>query len=463
MSPMRKLIESFRRDLKKPLAILVSLLKYLWKGSTTSWLVASLTIVSIISFSFLIVSHFEYKLINGDSKVVQNSSESILDGEEFYFNYDLEAKVNNFRKTILESDSKWVKPDTYVDIEIFLESVDRIDEVAKTIHMKGYMTANYFKSSIKTPYLSSGSRTLSVKEDVLDLATLNFSDVEKQYFKRLSLNTQPTIDPDTGEKDTLVSSRYAFAGEFPLQRDLSKFPFETAQWQIKLRVPLSAAAVWLSIDNDNFNFPNFDVDAYYFADPGCNEYLDLVCVIDEVVSKGEKVDADTLQWHIDEFDEPPYNADGITTVEEANAWKVIDYEPVIGVEGILRRSIGSSFFRFVFPVIAVCSLLILFEGVNNKKYLDLKLGAPPTVFLTLIFMQSGYQSQLPQIAYITYLDKIYIVGYMLSVISLARSILLARLDSKTSDRDFRITRIRKKLKWGFYIVLILGPWLAWIC
>ena len=453
---MQGFFQPAREGAKKLLTLLINLFSYLSKKSSESLALFSLISISIITFSFLIFSHAEYKLIGGGSDLFQESSSMIISGSKFYD--DLEDKVNNFRKVVLESDVKWVMPESLVDIEIFLASGDRIDEVAKTIHMSGYITANYFKSDIKTPYLVEGSRTLGVKEDLLSLSYLNFSNVDAQYFEPVSVNYTPVDD------DTLVDLRYAFEGEFPLITDLSKFPFESAQWQIKLRVPLSAPGVFLNIDNDSFNFPDFNVDAFYFADPGCDEYLPLVCTVDEVVKKGEIIDASVMQKHLDKFDEVPYNADGVETVEEARAWEVVDTEPVIGLKGSLRRSIGSSFFRFVFPVMAVTSLLILFENINNEKYLELKIGAPPTVFLTLIFMQSGYQAQLPQIAYITYLDKLYIIGYLLSVISLSRSILAARVAGKDcrNSMHLRVYRIRKNLKVTFYGVLFLGPWLAWI-
>jgi len=453
---MQRLFDEAREVAKRYLQLAKRIFISLRKRSSTVLGLLSIAILSIIAFSFLIVSHLEYELIGGDSAVVQRSSEMVINGDEFYDG--LEEKVNNFRKIILDSDAKWEKPESLIDIEIFLESVDRIDEVSKTIHMKGYIVADYLQSGIKTPFLSEGVRTLSAKKDILDLAYLNFSNVDAQSFKPVSVNSY------TSDGDTWVRSRYSFEGEFPLKRDLSKFPFETAQWQIKLRVPLSAPGVFLAIDNDSFNFPSFNVDAYYFADPGCNEYLDLVCVVDQVIRKGEKVDPATFEWHLNEYDEPPSNADGIETLEAAKAWQVVDVEPVIGVEGVLRRSVGSSFFRFVFPVMAVCSLLILFENIKNTKYLELKIGAPPTVFLTLIFMQSGYQEQLPQISYITYLDKLFIIGYALSVISLSRSILAVRLVSgdRVNDNNIWIIRMRKRLKFIFYAVLFLGPWLAWI-
>ena len=289
----------------------------------------------------------------------------------------------------------------------------------------------YDTNSISSPYLSDGSLTLQAKEDILSIAEIQFVDAEQSKWERISIN-----DKGNGVR----MSRYRFQGLFPLERDLSKF-LERASWNIKMSFPLRAASVYFDVKDSNIQFPGSDVGAYIFDKRRCTGgTLKPICEINEVI-----------RVH-------PSASERINGFE-----KIQEYQPSIGIEGSLRRSPGSGYFRHLFPVLTVCALLILIDQINNKNLIEIKIGAPPTIFLTLIFMQSSYQAQITQLTYLTYLDKIYIMGFLMSFLCLSSAILESRTFSIAVKREMRYQymKTRQKIRIVIYASFLLCPLIAW--
>ena len=259
---------------------------------------------------------------------------------------------------------------------------------------------------------------------------MKFVDAEQSKWERVSIN-------DWGNDTTM--SRYRFQGSFPLERDLSKFPFERASWKIKMSFPLSAASVYFDVRDSNINFPGSEVGAYIFDQKIAQTILSSNSIFNKVARVHPQIEKTKGYERIREF------------------------QPLIGMEGFLRRSPGSGYFRHLFPVLTVCALLMLIDQISNKNLIDIKIGAPPTIFLTLIFMQSSYQAQITQLTYLTYLDKIYIMGFLMSFLCLSSAILESRTFSNNVERRIRYKYmiIRQRIRFTTYSLFFLCPLIAW--
>ena len=415
----------------------------------------------VILFSFIIFSYseIEYQSLIEDRDFI--SEFQIIDSDIFYGDEgeegSLEKRVNNFRDIVLNDTQQQWEDTSWIPIFISLTGIDRVNEIDKTIYIRGFVSTVYYPDiHINTPYLVDGPLTKQAKKDLLSIAEVDFVDVEQSKWELVTNNLS-----ESGYREL----RYAFEGNFPITRDLSRFPFEKATWELKLKFPLRAAAVDFFIDNTLFYIPNTHVGPYRLENLDCDYAKNQpVCDIQHVRKIGKELDPDLVQEYIDANEEIPDNNHDVSSYEDAKAVQFLDYEPVIGVKGALNRSIGSAFFRYLFPVITVCSLLLLIEELEDPKYIELKLGAPPTVLLTLIFMQSAYQNQITQVPYLTYLDKIYIIGYIVSFLCLTRTIIEARSNIKASRREHkrRYLLTRQRIKLVTYLCFIFGPWLAWI-
>ena len=78
-----------------------------------------------------------------------------------------------------------------------------------------------------------------------------------------------------------------------------------------------------------------------------------------------------------------------------------------------RTNGWAAFYRFVLPWLAVMVILLLAPNLEGNLN-DLRLAIPSTALLTLVFLQEGAHSVLPAIDYLTFLDKLYLFGYLVA-------------------------------------------------
>lgn len=60
-----------------------------------------------------------------------------------------------------------------------------------------------------------------------------------------------------------------------------------------------------------------------------------------------------------------------------------------------------------------------------------------TALLTTVFMQQGYTSNLPELNYLVLMDKIYVVVYLLIIVSLVQVVIQGALEKVHTKDDFR--------------------------
>ena len=77
---------------------------------------------------------------------------------------------------------------------------------------------------------------------------------------------------------------------------------------------------------------------------------------------------------------------------------------------------------------------------------EFRVEIPIAVLLTLIFLQDGYRSELPNLPYLSFLDSIYAIAYLLSIVSFALVLYLESLKRRASleqgdRRNFVLNRI----------------------
>ena len=110
--------------------------------------------------------------------------------------------------------------------------------------------------------------------------------------------------------------------------------------------------------------------------------------------------------------------------------------------------------------------IILITRVKSEYNLEI----PLAVLLTLVFMQEGYRSGLPELPYLTYLDQIFVLCYIASLLSFALVLYTqdCRVRMKESNQETRL-RIAKRLtllekSWPpvSLLVLLLSMAICWI-
>jgi hypothetical protein len=90
-----------------------------------------------------------------------------------------------------------------------------------------------------------------------------------------------------------------------------------------------------------------------------------------------------------------------------------DFSQVV-FEAIYRTSTWGAFWRLIQPLAVVLLMLTLVPKVDRMEW-ETRVGAPATVLLTLIFLQQEYRGSVPVLPSLTFLDKLYVFAYLVSL------------------------------------------------
>ena len=80
-----------------------------------------------------------------------------------------------------------------------------------------------------------------------------------------------------------------------------------------------------------------------------------------------------------------------------------------------RKSPNTTFLKLLMPLVTVMTLTLFAPSLSATGW-DVRVGIPPTALLSLIFLQQGYHDQIPELSYLTYLDTIYNVCYLVNLV-----------------------------------------------
>jgi len=67
----------------------------------------------------------------------------------------------------------------------------------------------------------------------------------------------------------------------------------------------------------------------------------------------------------------------------------------------------------MFLPLAIVLLVVLISPYLEGSLGDVRIAIPSTALLTMVFLQQGYHSELPPSPYLTYLDRLYVVSYLI--------------------------------------------------
>ena len=90
-----------------------------------------------------------------------------------------------------------------------------------------------------------------------------------------------------------------------------------------------------------------------------------------------------------------------------------DYSQIL-FEISYGTSSWSSFWRLLLPLSVLMAMVLLVFKVRPDEQ-DARASIPVTVLLTLVFLQQTYRSQLPDLPFLTFLDQVYVVAYVVTL------------------------------------------------
>lgn len=80
-----------------------------------------------------------------------------------------------------------------------------------------------------------------------------------------------------------------------------------------------------------------------------------------------------------------------------------------------HTNVLAAFYTYIIPWLGVMVMLLLAPNLEGDQN-DLRLAIPSTALLTLVFLRDAAHSSLPPLDYLTYLDKLYVLGYVASTV-----------------------------------------------
>lgn len=88
-------------------------------------------------------------------------------------------------------------------------------------------------------------------------------------------------------------------------------------------------------------------------------------------------------------------------------------------------SAWSAFWRLMLPLLVVMVMVLMVFKVRADEQ-DARAGIPVTVLLTLVFLQQTYRDELPDLPYLTFLDQVYVVAYVVTLLAFVLVIWIGR-------------------------------------
>ena len=315
-------------------------------------------------------------------------------------------------------------------------------EAARYKVYTGIYVANNFSVDLEVPSFSSKGyiwmRWQKPFQEYLESRGLGVEEV---------INLENDINPEVSEitplsdvqeyGDGTFGQGLLYTGEFYIDNlNLKRFPFNSVSLPIALEVDDPVGDLTY---RDLRLIPDL-------RDSGIGQYSDLFGWL-------------TRGWSFAEFRHHFSSGLGFSAEDEEYSQLIFDVS--------YQRSSWSAFWTLIQPLFVVMASVILITRVLTEFRLEI----PIAVLLTLIFLQDGYRSELPDLAYLTFLDSVYVIAYLVAMVSFALVLYLDGLkrnvDSLESaeQRQVLLAKIRRLEKaWPAMsmLVMVLLSTLSWL-
>lgn len=111
----------------------------------------------------------------------------------------------------------------------------------------------------------------------------------------------------------------------------------------------------------------------------------------------------------------------------------------------VERPTSYFYWRLLLPILIVLCVA-LSALILSPRSIDARTGLAGGALLTAIFLQIGYSDALPELTYLILIDKIYLLAYILIVLTLVRTILVfQKCDKATEENMERMLQTDKRL------------------
>jgi hypothetical protein len=283
------------------------------------------------------------------------------------------------------------KTAAFVDLGLYLDSIYDLDMSKLTFKARGWLW--YYWT--KTPLVEG-------KFDPGQMGSFNFNYLDQNDAVQQISSKVNVIDTDeTG--NTRYWNETAFDVKLSAPSiNLSKYPFDRQQLSILVTDPVHET-VDLIYRIQQFRLPPnlFNISGYRLD--GIS-YADQVRIYTSNFEDSSKVSL----------------KDGSADSQSQAAFNIF-----------ISRNALTSLLENVLPIAVVSFLAVSVVGLG-LNYREVKITSPPAAILSLIFLQNTFGQSLPRVSYVTCMDLMFLIAYLVCMLSFTDA-LLACLFSDTGQ------------------------------
>ncbi len=167
-------------------------------------------------------------------------------------------------------------------------------------------------------------------------------------------------------------------------------------------------------------------------------------------------------WNIAEF-KHNYNSDFGLEPQVGSRQRLSVSELIFAV--VYRHSVRSSIWTLFQPLAIVMATVILSPTLSSRLW-DIRIAIPATAILTMVFLQQGYRAELPLLPFLTFIDRIYAICYLICVACFVLYVWSANvLQASEGERQHlvveQIDRVDFRFQCISLISLVIGGLISW--
>ena len=281
------------------------------------------------------------------------------------------------------------------------EDQQALEDAAYHIQIGVYATSTYDLDLSVPSYASNGYVWLRWDEALQSYLNERDINIEQRItlLNALLSDAEPVLHPVDSRPQKMDDGTYyqlfTYIGRFYIDRaSFRHFPFTT----VSLPLVIEADDVDGVFDYGNLRFEP-DVQ---------NSGMGLFAGIIGWLNRG---------WSIAEYRHNYATNFGLGGVSEDYSLAVFDIA--------FGTSAWSAFWRLMLPLLVVMVMVLMVFKVRADEQ-DARAGIPVTVLLTLVFLQQAYRGELPDLPYLTFLDQVYVVSYVVTLLAFVLVIWIGR-------------------------------------
>ena len=357
-------------------------------------------------------------------------------------------------------------------LKFTLDKVADLDLARRTVFVSGKVSAVWSPESLGQKIITSdryqAARIAGYEEQDL-LKDLEMPDLVKDDF----YTYEPLVlrQIQKGEKTVFVSE-YNFSGNIRFPLNLREYPVDVQRIPLQVRhkilpsymLKFQALKPALAFERSDFFVGQYRIDNAQAMPPSIEALYDpeLKRILLEPTNSPRKALQSIKRT---EATIRAASRESDTSGKSLHAIQNLYFGGPVGPRSIsgltldLRRQFSTTLLRSMFPV-SLALLLLVLSSYIPYRFTDVKLAIPPTILVSLVFMQQGAYSGLPDLGYPILLDYFYLMAYVVTLLMFADLLLSSLKRSSSWSWLINYNRIVRVVAIG---VATVGPAAIWVC